>query len=91
MTCACEARHQLEGESQRTARGSPAWLNSLLFVPLPVLDAHPSQVQKLLAKHKAEVAAVQAAAGEEARRVGEAAAAAQEAALKALKERMAKV
>lgn len=49
------------------------------------------QVQKLLARHKAELGAVQAAAAEEARRALDVAAAQHELAMRGLKERMSKV
>lgn len=50
-----------------------------------------TQVQKLLAKHKAEVAAVQAAMAEEARRALDVAAAQHELAMRQLKDRLLKV
>lgn len=50
-----------------------------------------AEVQKLLARHKAELQAVQAGSTEEARRALDVAAAQHELALRALKERLTKV
>ena len=82
------ASHSYRSHSYRT-RSPTSRSRSSTHTPPPPLP--PPQVQKLLARHKAELSALSHESAEDVRRHLEAQAAQHEGALKLLKERLAKV